>query len=551
MKKTIILFMYSFFCIAAFAGSEKNVGSRINNVVVYFDKAMVSRTADVTMNAGVTTLVFEGISPQVIDKTMQVRSTGNFIVIDVKHDIRYPEPVNGTPKEMPLSVKLKIEQLKDSVFIRNLELERAVQKRKNLEKEMDIIQKNKLFLGTGKSDTMPVLKDMMGFYRSKMDEIQGEIFKVKIVEYKAGKAVSAVQRKLTDLQNYKDKTELPVTDTDPVHRILVTVSAEQAAAGNLVLSYLVNDAGWEPGYDLRSENSKESLTLTYKAQVYQNTGEDWSSVKLKLSTFVSNVMQNTKPELLSWVLDYFKVKEENNWQLNMNTGMNSTMNIELPTEMITTIPQVIPPVTADDLDGFFNTVEFEVKLPASIPSDGKKVLMVIRSRIVPVSYSFYLAPKLSRNSFLVAKVPGWSELDLLPAVSSIYVNDTYMGETTISTAGIADTLDIGMGKDEEIVSSRKKIKDVEKRSVLGKTNLRTITIEMVVKNNKPHEVDVTVEDQVPVAGDKTIIVKLLEKNEAHYNESTGSLIWNVKLQPKQSKKITFTYTIEYDKDKKI
>ena len=558
MNKKLLLIPFSFFTFFVFAAKEKKVNSKITNAIVYFNKALINRSSDFNLDAGITTLVFENISPKILDKTIQAKSNGNFMIIDVRHDIKYVEPKVIVEEEMPLTIRLKIERLSDSLFLRELDLQRIVAKRTNLEKEKDIILKNKLYQGTGKSDTMPVLKDMMGFYRIKMEEIQNELYKIKLQEYKAEKARSQLKAKLTDLENYNKKVEIPTEEVVPNHCVYVTVSSDQATSGNINISYLVTDAGWEPGYDLRSANSKTNLTMTYKANVFQNTGEDWDNVKLKLSTFSNRDNENVKPNLLTWAINYFVNKPKYSYQLSPNVYSNSnmSMSVETMTSIITSPFQQkvleMEEARKDELSDLFNDVEFDIKTPFSIPSNGSKVMMSIQNKNVPVNYSFYVVPKLNKNAFLVAKMANWEELNLLPAMSNIYVNDTYMGETTISTDEMDSLLEVSMGKDEDIISSRKKIKDVDDgNGIVAKKKTRTITIELVVKNNKQHEVDLTLEDQIPIPGDKSITVAMVDSGEAEYDKADGSMSWNIRLQAKQSKKIKFTYAVEYDKDKKL
>ena len=49
------------------------------------------------------------------------------------------------------------------------------------------------------------------------------------------------------------------------------------------------NAGWTPFYDVRSESINSPVNLTYKAKVFQNTNEEWSNIKLSLSTGKLNV----------------------------------------------------------------------------------------------------------------------------------------------------------------------------------------------------------------------------------------------------------------------
>ncbi|HEX8703374.1 MAG TPA: DUF4139 domain-containing protein [Myxococcaceae bacterium] len=67
---------------------------------------------------------------------------------------------------------------------------------------------------------------------------------------------------------------------------IITLSEATGAQGEtrLALEYAVRGARWVPGYELRMPRSLDSGTLRMRASVLQRTGEDWSNVKLSLST---------------------------------------------------------------------------------------------------------------------------------------------------------------------------------------------------------------------------------------------------------------------------
>jgi hypothetical protein len=52
----------------------------------------------------------------------------------------------------------------------------------------------------------------------------------------------------------------------------------------LALEYAVHGARWVPGYDLRMPQTLDGGTLRMRASILQRTGEDWSNVRLSLST---------------------------------------------------------------------------------------------------------------------------------------------------------------------------------------------------------------------------------------------------------------------------
>src|SRR5262249_21160487 len=84
------------------------------------------------------------------------------------------------------------------------------------------------------------------------------------------------QRKLNELAAGAHRTEQDA---------VIVVDKVNAAAGKARLNYLVDAASWRPQYKFRAgKTAKEQVQVEYLAAVLQHTGEDWSHVKLVLST---------------------------------------------------------------------------------------------------------------------------------------------------------------------------------------------------------------------------------------------------------------------------
>jgi hypothetical protein len=66
---------------------------------------------------------------------------------------------------------------------------------------------------------------------------------------------------------------------------------------------MVNNAGWYPTYDIRAKDISSPVELVYKANVSQNSGEDWRNIKLTLSSG-NPTTNSTKPELAPYNLGY-------------------------------------------------------------------------------------------------------------------------------------------------------------------------------------------------------------------------------------------------------
>ena len=82
---------------------------------------------------------------------------------------------------------------------------------------------------------------------------------------------------------------------------MATVEVDVITAGDLEieLTYVVQNARWQPLYDLRLAGA--NLEVTYLAQVAQNTGEEWGDVSLTLST-AQPALALLIPELEPWYI---------------------------------------------------------------------------------------------------------------------------------------------------------------------------------------------------------------------------------------------------------
>lgn len=542
---------------AVFASNDKPVKSTVKNVTVFLQGAQVYRTANINLSPGVSDLIFENVSPYINAQSIQAGGKGSFIILEVKHDIKYPEPpkadANALPKEIVREIKLIEDSLQEQSFV----ADELNTKKFALNLEKDMILKNKLTRGEGKSDSLPMLVDAMEFFRKKLTDIDAQVAKIKREEYKLAQDENRMNERLAQLRAYKNETE-PVKKYEPIHRVIVTVSADESASGSIDINYIVSNAGWTPSYDLRSGNSAAPVQLTYKANVYQNTGEEWNDIKLKLSTSNPN-RNNIKPALPTWYVNYYyqayngvtianEVKAIAKMPAMYDDITYDTDEFKRREDMVAELPLAQSSSNYAQMVETTTNVEFDIKLPYSIPSDGITHLVAVKSNDLPASYYHYLVPKLDKEAFLIAKVTGWEEMNLLPGKANIFYEGTYVGETMLNAALLTDTMELALGRDHGITVTRTKLPDKEKNKPLGNDVEKTVTYELKMKNNKNNTLTLVVEDHIPVSQNTDIKVEMKDPGKADYNEKTGILKWKTSISSKENKTLAFTYTITYNKD---
>ena len=270
-------------------GKEKEVvlQSKIQQVTIFSKGAQVFRVANTTIPEGRSYLKFTGISPHIIKQSVQVKGKGDFTILSVNHQINhFVEPNKSTKVEQLEAEKLALQE--------KLDIEGVLFK--VLGEEESLILTNKAIGGQQTGVSISELKAAAAFYNKRLTEIRLKKLAINktINEYRTA-------------QN-KIKNQLQALHADQgvyTSEVVIAIVAKRAGAANFTLNYLVQNAGWFPTYDIRVKDVKTPIDLSYKANVFQTSGEDWSKVKLNLST--GNPYQTgQKPKMAPWLLRFYQ-----------------------------------------------------------------------------------------------------------------------------------------------------------------------------------------------------------------------------------------------------
>jgi uncharacterized protein (TIGR02231 family) len=201
-------------------------------------------------------------------------------------------------------------------------------------------------------------------------------------------------------------------------------------------------------------------------------------------------------------------------------------------------------------EGQLNT-NFEIDLPYDITSDGELHSVTIKDQEINCTLKNYAVPRIDKDAYLLAEIADWQNLDLLPGDANIIMDDTYIGKSIIDPNTTADTLNLSLGRDKRVAIKRSLIKELSSIKTSGKESKQTFTYEILVKNNKITDVNLLLKDQFPLSTIKEVVVTLEDGSDAMVNAETGVLTWKIDLKPGESKKVRFSYSVKYPKDKKI
>jgi uncharacterized protein (TIGR02231 family) len=537
---------------------EQRIKVPVESAVVYLDGAEVTHNKTITLEVGRNSIVFTGISSHLISKSIQINAGNDVSILSISDKINYLNSNIETPKT---------KQLKDSLKLLNETVEQLTYEKEAYSTEKKMLEQNELLGGREKAVAIAELKLAADFYRSRIKEINIELFKL---DKKLNPCYEIVARLDKEIIESNGKPATPTADIT----MLLTVTTKLTV--KIELKYLVGGAGWAPSYDLIAEDVNKPIELKYRAKVFNNTDVDWNNVKLKLSTSDPS-LNASKPQLAAWYLNFQSEYENNygnaNYQQQMQSQSNTFDNNEIQvrgarsnsTNVFIDGERTIDgkakteisknslgnPITFEEVQVSELSAEFDIKSTYTIPADAKPYIVEVTNYTLPAAFKHYSIPKTEKEAFLLARISGWEQLDLVEGPANVYFGGTYVGQSYIYTRSLDDTLDLSFGRDKKVMVSRTKLKNFNSKSFSGTNKKETQSYEIVVKNNRKLPITIDIEDQLPVSQNSEIVVEVSEISNAKKDEATGKLLWNYTIAPGEQQKITLTYSIKYPKSKAV
>ena len=282
----ILFLTVSFFAANAQENKEITVKTTVSDVTVFIKGAQVTRKTSVNFPAGKSTLRFTNLSPYIDAKSVQVKIDGAVMVMSVNQSLNY----NDTAKlnnEVAEYVK-QIEAIDEKIKVEQTTLEVIAE-------GISFLKENKKIGGTDKGIEYNNLKLTAEYYNQQIAAMTGKRAETDKKIKTLNEEKAAIQKKIASAGNIKP---------EPIGEIVLTVDCKIALSAPIELSYYVNNASWFPSYDIRAKDITQPIDLVYKANVMQNTKEEWKNVKLRISSANPN-LGSVAPKLKTYTLNYW------------------------------------------------------------------------------------------------------------------------------------------------------------------------------------------------------------------------------------------------------
>ncbi len=338
---------------------------------------------------------------------------------------------------------------------------------------------------------------------------------------------------------------------------IIVVEKANAAAGKVRLNYLVDHAAWHPQYKLRAgKNAQDLVQLEYLAAVEQRTGEDWTNVKLVLST-AQPMLNAAPPELQTLQVtvvpkgtvttirpDEMAVEQEiknlrsqaqrsfNEKKQSSAVGLvNTAAAREQSLELFNPEAAVKRGCMLATREG--PTVTYHLATQLSLPSrDDDQMLEVTRIDFKP-DYYYKAVPILSAHVYRLADLVNKSDYVLLPGEATMYIGSDFVGQMSLPLVAIGEQFTAGFGVDPQLQVQRQMV-DKARTTQGGNQSLR-YDYRITVSSYKTEKVKMQVWERLPFAESDTVGITLLKttpelsNDEAYRREQRPSnlLRWDV------------------------
>lgn len=565
---------------------------KLSEVTLYRSQAQITRAVEVPKGEGPIELVVTGLPPQIQSNTLFAEGGQ---AIDVRA-VRYRERVvSEEPREEIRELDAKIAEVQ-------YKLDEIVAMKGLIDKRFKYLDKLENFSATTGTKELSEgvldakqLRETTEFVFEQRASATKELLGLQAQE-------RAVKKEIALLQ--KERGQLAGKSQVVVREAILFLDRRDAEADGVRLTYLVNNCGWSPSYNVRGDLGSGKVRLEYNALVRQMTGEDWDQVELTLSTAsplisasgpaiagfpvslkqlsrggravnpfdLEDALSNSTPGgKVQFGEDYAALQRQqadNNLRFNRNIDFkgNASLNwsnnvlangrqlIELCEPIDKLAPMVLLKTPEQGL-----SISYTISAPVSLQSRSDQQMTRIMQSEHEADFYHVANPVLTQFVYREAEVVNTSGNDLLEGTANVYLGGRFVGRTEMVSATRGQTFVLGFGADPQLTATRQLVE--REQTQQGGNTLLSFKYRLAVDNFSDKAVNVRLFDRLPNFNNEDD-VKLsldsgfddLSKDPVYLriDRPQGILRWDITAEVgangEQATVVPYQFTLEFDRN---
>jgi uncharacterized protein (TIGR02231 family) len=529
------LFLVVALALASTAGNAQaqsasnSAGSRVQKVIVFADRAEVTRQQTATCQSGTAAAVFQALPDAIDARTLRGETDAPATAVGVAVQMQPLQEAKDARVQALRTELIAIDDELNALSRQNEDEAAQAQERQSYAAYFKAIANEEM-------------------RQARPDPSKWDVVLDALQKDRTDSAVRAVERaaQARTLQRRRERTAARLARLRPAEapaQLAATVAVRCEGKSSVVvrLSYVVPQATWSPEYDLRFNKDgkgkvgKGNAVLTVAGVVTQASGEDWEDATIWLST--------AKPQLggeapLPGVI-YVNGQEETKQKTLVQAQENRAQDLGQG--------QKVSGVTQVELEDGGKAFVLKLKQRVTVRSDGRPYWFPVDDVTGPAVSSLVAVPARSPYVFQVAALTNRAPYPLLAGRVHVFRGATYVGNTDIEYRAPGEPLEVSLGIDEEIALERKDLKLEKREGNIVSDQEVAHAYRTILRNRSDSDVSVEIREQVPVSKNADIQVTLDAKKTApghQLDKLRGHIRWTVALQRGQSAERDIAFTIK-------
>jgi uncharacterized protein (TIGR02231 family) len=530
---------------AAAWAADMDVASRIDAVTVYPDAASVTRTGQLDLPAGTSTVTFRGLPIGIDPNSLRFEASAGAQVLIGSVELR-PSAATTRPET---NVDARLRSLRSDREAWQTTLDALEAKRAMIVR----------YSQAGPEKLSAEAKPLdIGQWQTAWDTVGQALAKI-------GDELRAAQGKAREIDEdiqalEKSRQHAPVVATRDV---VVSLDATDAAKLDARLTYRIAAAGWQPLYDARLDtgatSDKPMLALVRRAAGTQRTGEDWTGVALTVST-VRSRRGTSAPDLPGQRLAFWEPPRALPADAQaVPAPMAAQSTLSQRSLAVAPKAEAAPAVEQESqVDAGAYQASFQIPGRIDIPGDGSLKSFRIATQQFTPDLSIKSAPAVDDTAYLQAHVTNTGDAPLLPGAVNLTRDGVFVGSGRLPLVATGEPTDLGFGADDNVKVLRVPVRRKENEPTwYGQTKSEQREFRTTVKNLHRFKVSVTILDRMPYSENTAITVDALPPpattppTDKAVGDRRGVMAWSFDLAPSESREIRLGYRMKWPADRDI
>ncbi|HYQ79924.1 MAG TPA: DUF4139 domain-containing protein, partial [Anaeromyxobacteraceae bacterium] len=351
-----------------------------------------------------------------------------------------------------------------------------------------------------------------------------------------------------------DLAKLQAKRAETTKTVAVELSAERAGTLEVEVSYLVPQAGWRPVWDARLSPEKGTVDLSLSGSVEQRSGEDWSGVRLALSTAQPGRGLQL-PELSPRWLEKPRppapvpLPRKVAAEAKAPAAPAAAMALAEKADEAREPREALEEAPAQLAEGLLSAV-FTAPRRESVDGAGRARKVFLSSFSLQGELSRVAAPRADPSAYLAAKAVNGTGAPLLPGPASVFLGDEFVGRAQLPLVPAGGEVKLAFGADDRIKVERQVVERRHETSGLfTKDDVIRYRVRTTVKNLWSKPVTVRLMDLVPVSREEEVKVAILDGTTAPTEPDDpmkpGVKAWALSLEPQKEKVVELRYEVRF------